>query len=60
MYVPAHFAELQTEAMHGLIQARPLATLVTLSNEGIDICRPPKASPPRRHDALIAARFATN
>lgn len=36
MYVPAHFAELQTDVMHGLIQAHPLATLVTLSNEGID------------------------
>jgi transcriptional regulator len=36
MYVPAHFEETRLEVLHGLIRARPLATLVTLSSGGID------------------------
>ena len=36
MYVPKHFAEPRIEALHELIHARPLATLVTLSSVGLD------------------------
>jgi len=36
MYVPAHFEETRLEVLHGLIRARPLATVVTLSSGGID------------------------
>lgn len=36
MYIPAPFAESQKEVMHALIQARPLATLVTLTPHGIE------------------------
>ena len=36
MYVPRHFGENDIEAMHGLIRSFPLATLVTLSGEGIE------------------------
>ena len=35
VYVPQHFAETDTAAMHRLIKAFPLATLVTLGSEGI-------------------------
>ncbi len=34
MYLPAHFAQHDTAALHGLIAAHPLATLVTPSPEG--------------------------
>lgn len=36
MYLPKHFAEPRIEAMHELIDAHPLATLVTLSSNGLD------------------------
>ena len=36
MYIPAHFEETRTEVLHGLIRARPLATLVTLTSRGLD------------------------
>lgn len=36
MYIPPHFEELRTEVMHELIRARPLASVVTLSLDGID------------------------
>jgi transcriptional regulator len=35
MYLPKHFAEERPEVLHGLIRSRPLATLVTLSAEGL-------------------------
>ena len=35
VYVPEHFAETDTAAMHRLISAFPLATLVTLGAEGV-------------------------
>jgi transcriptional regulator len=35
MYLPAHFKEERLPVLHGLIQAHPLATLVTLSAEGL-------------------------
>lgn len=36
MYIPPHFAEPRVEVLHQLIGARPLATLVTLSSNGLD------------------------
>ena len=36
MYVPSHFEEARLEVLHGLMRAQPLATLVTLSAEGIN------------------------
>jgi transcriptional regulator len=36
MYVPKHFEEPRIEVMHDLIRARPLATLVTMSSNGIN------------------------
>ena len=36
MYVPSHFEEPRVEVMHELIQARPFATLVTLSSGGLN------------------------
>ncbi|MFM9969478.1 MAG: FMN-binding negative transcriptional regulator [Burkholderiales bacterium] len=36
MYIPKHFDEPSTDAMHGLIRAHPLATLVTLNSKGIE------------------------
>ena len=36
MYIPHHFEEPRIEAMHELMRARPLATLVTLTSAGID------------------------
>lgn len=35
MYVPAHFAQTDTAALHRLIQAHGLATLVTLTDGGL-------------------------
>lgn len=35
MYCPAHFAESRPEALHALMRARPLATLVTLGEGGL-------------------------
>lgn len=35
MYIPPHFEEPRIEVLHGLIQTRPLATVVTLSAGGI-------------------------
>jgi transcriptional regulator len=34
MYLPAHFEETRTEALHELIRAQPLGTLITLNNSG--------------------------
>jgi transcriptional regulator len=36
MYVPPHFEETRLEVQHELIRASPLATVVTLSADGID------------------------
>lgn len=36
MYTPSHFQQRDIGQMHALITARPLATLVTLSNGGLD------------------------
>ena len=36
MYTPKHFEEPRTEIMHELMRARPLATLVTLTSNGLD------------------------
>jgi transcriptional regulator len=35
VYLPAHFEERRTEALHGLIRDHPLGTLVTLGIDGI-------------------------
>lgn len=35
MYVPAHFAEPRIEVMQQLMRAQPLATVATLSREGL-------------------------
>jgi transcriptional regulator len=35
LYLPAYFEESRTDVMHGLMRARPLATLVTLSDTGL-------------------------
>jgi transcriptional regulator len=35
LYLPAHFAENRIEVLHALMQARPLATLVTLGDSGL-------------------------
>ena len=36
MYTPKHFEQPDTEVMHELIRARPLATLVTLTSAGLE------------------------
>jgi transcriptional regulator len=36
MYIPTHFEQPSIEVMHELIRTRPLATLVTLSSNGIN------------------------
>lgn len=36
MYVPSHFEETRLEVLHELMRARPLATVVTLSPDGIN------------------------
>jgi len=36
MYIPTHFEQPCIEAMHELIRSRPLATLVTLSSNGLN------------------------
>jgi len=36
MYVPSHFEETRLEVLHGLMRAQPLATVVTLSADGIN------------------------
>lgn len=36
MYLPAHFEETRIEALHGLIRAHPLGTLITLSPSGLE------------------------
>jgi len=36
MYIPKHFEEPRIEVMHELMRARPLATLVTLTSNGIE------------------------
>lgn len=36
MYVPSHFAETRVEVLHQLMRAHSLATLVTLSSEGLN------------------------
>jgi transcriptional regulator len=35
LYLPAYFNESRTEVLHGLMRARPLATLVALSDSGL-------------------------
>jgi|SRR5579871_18216 len=36
MYLPQHFEETRLEVLHGLIRARPLATLVTMTEQGLE------------------------
>jgi transcriptional regulator len=36
MYLPPHFEETRTEALHQLMRARPLATLVTPAGAGVE------------------------
>lgn len=36
MYIPKQFEELRVDVMHELIRSRPLATLVTLSDSGLN------------------------
>ncbi|NOS87928.1 MAG: FMN-binding negative transcriptional regulator [Methylococcaceae bacterium] len=36
MYVPAHFEQTNIEMMHALMRSHPLATLVTLGDEGLN------------------------
>lgn len=36
MYVPAHFKEQNVAAMHALMRAQPLATLIVLSSDGLN------------------------
>jgi transcriptional regulator len=36
VYLPRHFAEPRVETMHELIRERPLATLVTLTSQGLE------------------------
>jgi transcriptional regulator len=36
MYLPKHFAEPRVEVMHELMRAHPLATLVTVTSNGLD------------------------
>lgn len=36
MYIPKHFEAPRTEVMHDLIRGHPLATLITLSESGLD------------------------
>ena len=36
MYIPKQFEETRVDVLHGLIRAHPLATLVTLSTEGLN------------------------
>ncbi|MDT7516562.1 FMN-binding negative transcriptional regulator [Rhodoferax mekongensis] len=36
MYQPSHFIENRPEVLHALVQSHPLATLVTLSDKGLD------------------------
>lgn len=36
MYIPTHFEEPSVEAMHALIRAQPLATLVAMTSGGLD------------------------
>ena len=36
MYIPKHFDEPSQDVLHALMRARPLATLVTLSPDGVD------------------------
>lgn len=54
MYLPAHFAENRIEVLHELMRARPLATLVTLSDSGIDANHIPveTLSEPKPHGSI--------
>ncbi|HIJ87750.1 MAG TPA: FMN-binding negative transcriptional regulator [Desulfuromonadales bacterium] len=36
MYLPSHFEESRSDVLHGLIRSHPLATVVTLSKDGIN------------------------
>lgn len=51
MYIPPQFAELRIEVIHDLIRAHPLATLVTLSEAGIN------ANPIPLHLSLSSAPY---
>ena len=51
MYIPTHFEQPSIEVMHELIRSRPLATLVTISSNGINANHIPldlKETPYRR------------
>ncbi|MDD2918921.1 FMN-binding negative transcriptional regulator [Rhodoferax sp.] len=36
MYIPKHFEEPRIDVLHALMRARPLATLITLSSDGLN------------------------
>ena len=50
VYLPEHFAESDTAAMHRLIQAFPLATLVTVGSDGLAANHIPFVLDPRSGD----------
>lgn len=56
MYVPAHFAEADTEAIHRLVDTHPLGTLVTHGSAGLDACHLPFHLDPAQgeHGHLLA------
>jgi transcriptional regulator len=48
MYLPSHFQETRLEVLHALMRARPLATLVTLTSDGINANHVPLHLEPER------------
>jgi transcriptional regulator len=36
MYLPSHFEEAHVDVLHSLIRSRPLATLITMTTEGVE------------------------
>jgi transcriptional regulator len=59
MYIPAHFAIHDPQAMHRLIQAHPLGTLVTHSGTGLDANHVPfEFDPTQGEHGLLTAHVA--
>ena len=46
MYLPAYFEESRADVLHALMRARPLATLVTMSDSGLDANHVPVETAP--------------
>lgn len=59
MYLPAHFEESRIDVLHALMRARPLATLVTVGDAGLDANHLPveTLSEPKPH-GLIRGHLA--